>query len=1068
MKVLVCYNDHPNTSYHKTLRITLPKNWKTNSSVNDLLHQFLKPYNNHLNNQLNLLKEDDIYIALQLATQQKQSTIEKRYIALHPNATINSCITDRSTVYIRHLRNTTSNDVINNNQKITNNNDNVVIDHDEDIKGHQLTSPNSSTAAIKGNTKKNSMFGHIIKRTRSDGDYLSPEASVNEGGEDKEVVEQTNHRFNVRNETRDDVEDNDTMNSRGVNSNNNKQSIIDEDHSTTSTTGGVGDFILNQNGIERYSKKMNGPKASFKFPSIKNNKFIRNQNKADDNAEVDINTNTTTAEESYISNSDISVKETNSLKNGNYQYETIIESNNTTTTNSSVVNNNVIMMDSTVVPAALESDNVINDSTTDVVSTKSSMSLSSAFMMIPSFTIPSFKYNLSNTATPTATVPDNVNSSIHDNNTSVLVESIISENDKNEIESPNNQADSNHNKDAPITSSSMMNGVTLSLIEEEDDKDILSTKVDSSVNDNNNERVLVVRDEDEITVTDTDDIEVKTTFTNSRSLLERAVQAIDSVIDQITPIDNRNNTPTEVTAVQSSNTNATKNTAPIEDNDPSAVTASQISQVHNVSGDMAASSSNTIPAVHATTATNMKSPKRNILNMSASKATIDNNNTSIKRNENSEKNNKSSMFKTLFSSSKKKTNKPSTQQNQYGSAPEVQQNNNQQRGSMMDYNNKNMSIKNEESQSSIKNNNMSNNHEETQSSIKKELMPVMTTTNNNNKPKIVREYSKHKMMGSSFEEYYYYNELRKLKTSLDESGVVIDSTLFDQVISDIKKEVHSTGSCKASDDEIDAIAQTLSFQARDNDIKIKNQLVAMLQASITAVLASYHHQATNKLNSSSTTSKLTESLLHGPPAPTTTTQSSKYSTTLDHTKSTTSHRSVVIDEASIERYQPNHNLRTLLDTPRSLFDTSTRDWAATTPHSQGGSAMGAMCGTFLFGRGDNHEEDDDTFGDDIRGSETNNTEDNNSLNDDDTNNLISCTNKNDITTGNNDNTEGTIDITARTHSLILDNDESKKTEENGIIIQQQQQVGFFRSFFPTSEVYFARYDACKENECCCG
>jgi hypothetical protein len=97
MKVLLHYEDHENTAFYKTLKITLPKSWKT-GPTSKLLGQFVESYNsNEALVARNPLQEDALHLAIREHDGDK-STI----VPLASDAVTMEVIPDRADVYIMH------------------------------------------------------------------------------------------------------------------------------------------------------------------------------------------------------------------------------------------------------------------------------------------------------------------------------------------------------------------------------------------------------------------------------------------------------------------------------------------------------------------------------------------------------------------------------------------------------------------------------------------------------------------------------------------------------------------------------------------------------------------------------------------------------------------------------------------------------------------------------------------------------------------------------------------------------------------------------------------------------
>ena len=120
MKVFLHYEDHDDKSFHKSLKITLPKSWKTGPASN-LLKQFVESYNNNPDfggspdrNPLPGDGDDDLLLSkLHLAMRQEvvepsntsTTTTGENKVELVPvcsDAIVVDEIPDRMDVYICH------------------------------------------------------------------------------------------------------------------------------------------------------------------------------------------------------------------------------------------------------------------------------------------------------------------------------------------------------------------------------------------------------------------------------------------------------------------------------------------------------------------------------------------------------------------------------------------------------------------------------------------------------------------------------------------------------------------------------------------------------------------------------------------------------------------------------------------------------------------------------------------------------------------------------------------------------------------------------------------------------
>jgi hypothetical protein len=98
MKVLLHYEENEKTELHKSLKITLPKSWKT-GPTSQLLTQFIESYNGNASFADNQLQESEMHLCIRQAA----GTFEKTELApLASNAVVLEAILDRADVYICH------------------------------------------------------------------------------------------------------------------------------------------------------------------------------------------------------------------------------------------------------------------------------------------------------------------------------------------------------------------------------------------------------------------------------------------------------------------------------------------------------------------------------------------------------------------------------------------------------------------------------------------------------------------------------------------------------------------------------------------------------------------------------------------------------------------------------------------------------------------------------------------------------------------------------------------------------------------------------------------------------
>mmetsp|Transcript_17062 Transcript_17062/g.25831 ORF Transcript_17062/g.25831 Transcript_17062/m.25831 type:complete len:298 (+) Transcript_17062:78-971(+) len=95
MKVFLYYEDNENEELHKTLKMTLPKSWKS-GPTSKLLAQFVESYNTSSLGEVHTLEENSLHLATNKGT-------EAESLAVVPsNAIIQDVIPDRANVFVRH------------------------------------------------------------------------------------------------------------------------------------------------------------------------------------------------------------------------------------------------------------------------------------------------------------------------------------------------------------------------------------------------------------------------------------------------------------------------------------------------------------------------------------------------------------------------------------------------------------------------------------------------------------------------------------------------------------------------------------------------------------------------------------------------------------------------------------------------------------------------------------------------------------------------------------------------------------------------------------------------------
>jgi hypothetical protein len=105
MKVLIHYEDNDNSDLHKSLKITLPKSWKT-GPTSKLLGQFIESYNaNETFQSVNPLTAAELHLALRQTV--TDDTSKSTITPLASDAVVIDHIADRADVYVMHGASTT-------------------------------------------------------------------------------------------------------------------------------------------------------------------------------------------------------------------------------------------------------------------------------------------------------------------------------------------------------------------------------------------------------------------------------------------------------------------------------------------------------------------------------------------------------------------------------------------------------------------------------------------------------------------------------------------------------------------------------------------------------------------------------------------------------------------------------------------------------------------------------------------------------------------------------------------------------------------------------------------------
>jgi len=110
MKVFLRYEDNEDESTHKTLKITLPKSWKT-GPTSRLLGQFVESYNGGKEGQLNTLEADKLHLSIRHSTTNSDAEESTELKDLPSDGIVVELIPDRDDVYICHGPSRTSEEI---------------------------------------------------------------------------------------------------------------------------------------------------------------------------------------------------------------------------------------------------------------------------------------------------------------------------------------------------------------------------------------------------------------------------------------------------------------------------------------------------------------------------------------------------------------------------------------------------------------------------------------------------------------------------------------------------------------------------------------------------------------------------------------------------------------------------------------------------------------------------------------------------------------------------------------------------------------------------------------------
>jgi hypothetical protein len=100
MKVFLHYEDNENSDFHKSLKLTLPKSWKTGPASN-LLDQFVESYNAKFQDT-NPLDVDNLHLSIRQQVPGSTDSTKTELVAICSDAVVINEIPDRFDVYICH------------------------------------------------------------------------------------------------------------------------------------------------------------------------------------------------------------------------------------------------------------------------------------------------------------------------------------------------------------------------------------------------------------------------------------------------------------------------------------------------------------------------------------------------------------------------------------------------------------------------------------------------------------------------------------------------------------------------------------------------------------------------------------------------------------------------------------------------------------------------------------------------------------------------------------------------------------------------------------------------------
>mmetsp|Transcript_14733 Transcript_14733/g.16875 ORF Transcript_14733/g.16875 Transcript_14733/m.16875 type:complete len:306 (-) Transcript_14733:32-949(-) len=117
MRVFLFYEDNEDNKLHKTLKMKLPKSWKS-GPISQLLKQFVESYNSSSLGESNALNEDDLHLAIIMEQESKNNVGESDKKTLPSDAILQDVIPDRSNIFVCHGKSITLKEIQDEKDKI--------------------------------------------------------------------------------------------------------------------------------------------------------------------------------------------------------------------------------------------------------------------------------------------------------------------------------------------------------------------------------------------------------------------------------------------------------------------------------------------------------------------------------------------------------------------------------------------------------------------------------------------------------------------------------------------------------------------------------------------------------------------------------------------------------------------------------------------------------------------------------------------------------------------------------------------------------------------------------------